>query len=209
MKACVIVGAGSFFGFTPDFPRDAFVIAADGGYERCAENGILPDLLVGDFDSLSFAPSNVQIIRLPVQKDETDTAFSIETGLSRECDAFYIYGGTGGRLDHTLANIANLAALAKKKARGYLFGKDYFLTAICNEELHFSAEALGNLSVFSHSDRSTGVDIRGLKYELSDAVLASDTPLGVSNAFSGKPSCISVREGTLLIYAPHGAFPPV
>lgn len=200
---CYIVGAGENFGL--DFtPGDGdLVIAADGGLEYLKKAGITPDVIIGDFDSLGYAPEGENVIKLNVCKNETDALSAAEYGLDKGYAEFRLYCGTGGRTDHTIANIQLLTYLAKRNAKGYLFDKDSVLTVIKNGEYNFDSDCTGFLSVFSLSDKSSGVYLENLKYELSDAVLTSDYALGTSNEFIlGKAGSIKVKDGTLLIVFP-------
>ncbi len=197
-KNCYIFGAGECCRF-PEIPADALVIAADGGYRKLASHGIKPDLLLGDFDSLLFIPENIETIRFKSEKDDTDMSLAIDEGISRGYDTFHLYGGTGGRLDHTLANIQCIARLSQKGLRGFLHDTNYVITAISNNKVEFDESHTGYVSAFSHSDASTGVYESGLKYSLDNATLSNLTPLGVSNEFCGKKSTISVENGTLII----------
>ena len=199
---CCIFGAGEYHGPPPVLPHDAFVIAADGGYSYIARHGLRADMLVGDFDSLVEIPRHECVRVLPQEKDDTDMLAAIRAGEERGCRVFHIYGGTGGRLDHTLANIQCVAGLAGRGARGFLHGRDTAITAIRDGELRFPAGCSGVISVFSHSDSATGVYERGLKYPLCDATLDSRRPLGVSNEFTGEPATVSVRSGTLVVIYP-------
>lgn len=197
-KLCYIVGAGEFSGgFIPE--KDDFVIAADGGYEHLKNAGIRADIIIGDFDSLSERPSHQTIIELSKEKDDTDMMAALREGLARGYKSFMLYGGMGGRLDHTLANIQLLAYISQNGSRGYLIGSDMTITAITDGAIELPARQSGYISAFSHSDTSTGVYEKGLKYRLDDAVLHSSYPLGVSNEFIGKPAVISVKKGTLVI----------
>lgn len=202
MAICYIYGAGGHYGPPPKPENGDLVIAADGGYAYLTAHGLDPDLIVGDFDSLDSPPIGKQTITLPVEKDDTDLAAALELGLERGFNSFHIYGGTGGRLDHTLANIQCLAYLSRQGARGYLFGEDFIITAIHNGSIRFSQEAEGLISVFAHSDMACGVYENGLKYALTDATLYNTNPIGVSNKFIGKPSSVSVKNGTLIILYP-------
>ncbi|MDR2615655.1 MAG: thiamine diphosphokinase, partial [Oscillospiraceae bacterium] len=114
----------------------------------------------------------------------------------------HIYGGTGGRLDHTLANIQCIAALAQTGARGFIYDRDAVITAVHNGAISFPPGARGVVSVLCHSDRAVGVTERGLKYALTDAELTGAHPLGISNEFTGAPASISVRSGTLVVIYP-------
>ena len=107
--ACYIFGAGSFYGLTARPRAGDFTIAADGGWLACRKTEVIPDLLLGDFDSLSAQPDFPNILRVPVEKDDTDTMLAVKTGLERGETEFHIYGGMGGRrTDHTVANFQAL-----------------------------------------------------------------------------------------------------
>ena len=122
--ACYIFGAGSFYGLDRCPRADDFIIAADGGWLACRKTGITPDLLLGDFDSLSTQPDFPNILRVPVEKDDTDTMLAVKTGLERGETEFHIYGGMGGRrTDHTIANFQALLYLARRGAQGWLYGQ--------------------------------------------------------------------------------------
>ncbi len=197
---CYVVGAGEFCprGLTPG-PGD-LVIAADGGFAALEGLGLSPDLVVGDFDSLGHRPDHPHVVALPVEKDDTDMHSAIRLGWERGYRAFRLYGGTGGRIDHTLANIQSLAWLASQGGRGWLVGPDWTATVLSDGgALTLEAGRQGTVSVFCLGDRAEGVDIQGLKYGLTDGVLTADYPLGVSNSFLGGESRVSVRRGKLLV----------
>lgn len=199
---CYVVGAGENYGLDFKPGREDYVIAADAGLHYLEERGVLADLIVGDFDTLHYVPDGANVLKLPVEKDDTDMFMAVKEGIRAGYAVFHIYCGTGGRVDHTIANLQMLAYLAENEMQGYLFHKDCVLTMIKDRELVFEAAAAGYVSVFSHSEKSTGVYLRNLKYELHDATLTSSFPLGVSNEFIGKESRISVESGTLLVCFP-------
>lgn len=195
---CYIVGAcpPGELRFAPG--RPALVIAADQGLRHLEAAGIAPDLIVGDFDSLGTVPSGENVIRHPVEKDDTDMMLAVKTGLSRGCRVFVLYGGVGGRLDHTYANLQTLAYLSDHGARGYLLGDGFVATAWKDGALDFPAGLAGPVSVFCPGEKAEGVTIEGLYYPLRDGILTSGFPLGVSNQFTGVSARVSVRKGTLL-----------
>lgn len=196
---CHIIGAGTFEETELFHSDDDYIIAADGGYTHLQKLGITPDLLLGDFDSLEVIPDFDNIIRLPEEKDDTDMLFAVKEGLAMGHRLFIIYGGVGGRLDHTLANIQTIAYLSTVGAKGYLIGEGRVITAVTDGELFFDSAQRGLISVFCHGSEARGVDLRGLKYPLNDAVLTSTMPLGVSNEFIGQASSVSVKIGTLIV----------
>lgn len=200
MNKCFVVGAGDFFGLLIRPEAGDLIIAADGGYDHLKREKIEPDIVVGDFDSRDGnIPDHPNVIMLDVQKDDTDIAHAVGIGLERGYRDFRIFGGTGGRESHTIANIQMLTGLAKKGAHAWLYGRDSVITVIHNDSLMFSEVTEGMVSVFSLSDRAESVDILGMKYTMQDGILTNDTALGVSNMLIGKEAHISVKKGTLLI----------
>lgn len=203
-KTCVIVGAGSFDGMLSAPQEDDLVIAADGGYLHLKNLGIEPDVLLGDFDSLEVAPEHQHIIRHSPIKDDTDMALAAAYAQKEGCTRFLLYGGLGGRLDHTIANLQLLMGLSRAGLEAYLIGGGNIITAITNERISFSAQAQGIVSVFCLSEPASGVWERGLKYSLTDAALTCDITRGVSNEFTGQDCYIETASGTLVIFWDRG-----
>ena len=202
---CYIVGAGENYGldFTPS--SNDFVIAADAGLCYLEQCGITANLVIGDFDSLKNLPTHPNTMALSSEKDDTDMLAAVREGIKAGYSVFHIYCGTGGRIDHTIANLQALAYLAQNGMQGFLLDKDSVMTAITNQKITFDKIPSGYISVFSYTEKSEGVYLQGLKYELNNATLTNTFPLGVSNEFIGKESSVSVAAGTLLIVFPKEA----
>ncbi len=202
MKKCYVIGAGEVFclDLTPN--EDDLVIAVDGGFRILEDAGIKPDLVIGDFDSLGFCPQSEDTIKLPEMKDDTDMFAALKQGIDKGYSDFFIYGGTGGRFDHTFANVQLLTYLSQIGRRGFMFSNDNVLTVITDNQIELPSGNAGIVSVFSVSENAYGVSERGLKYELTDASLTNSNPIGVSNEFTNSSSCIRVEKGTLLIIFP-------
>lgn len=199
-SVCYIVGAGESgpLSFSPS--EGDVVIAADAGYARLRQAGVRPDLIIGDFDSLGGAPAEDNVIVLPTVKDVTDTWAAVEQGLQRGCRRFALYGCTGGRFGHTMANLQTAAYLAGLGMECRIVGNTQTIAAISSGmELTFDEGKTGYISVFSHTDTCEGVTIRGLKYELEAATLTNRFPLGVSNEFTGRRASVSVTGGIALV----------
>ena len=173
-----------------------FIIAADGGMRYLDGLGIKPDLIIGDFDS-SDEPVTGDVIKLPVEKDDTDSVFAVRYCLEHGFREIHIYGGTGGRLDHTIANIQTLLYIAEHSARGFLYSPEMVMTVVNDGVLTF--EPSGIFSVFSLGGTSHGVSIIGGFYEMNDGEISSSFPIGVSNHSVGKPVTVSVGQGSLLV----------
>jgi len=198
-KSCVIVCAGELEGAVIERRPGELLIAADAGIRYLEEAGMEPDLIVGDFDSLGYTPESGNVIYHRPEKDDTDTMLAVREGFERGFRSFRIYAGLGGRLDHTVANLQTLAFIAENGGRGYLVGGKSVSTVIKDSSIAFGGGRSGMISVFCQGGDAEGVTIKGLKYELEDAVLTASVPLGVSNEFTGREALISVRSGRLLV----------
>ena len=198
---CYIVGAGENYGLFTLTPGDC-VIAADGGLDYLKKAGIQPDLVIGDFDSVAEKPSDECVIPLNSNKDFSDMMEAIKIGIRKGYDIFHIYCGTGGRFDHTFANVQAVAYLSVLGKSGFLVGEDNITTAITSRGMSFPQGCHGYVSVFAYSDVAQGVTLKGLKYKLENAELKSHLPIGLSNEFTGAASEISVKDGTLIIIFP-------
>lgn len=201
---CYIVGAGGIE--NPGWfkrqvkPKETdYLIAADGGYTLCERCGIRVDLVIGDFDSLGYVPEHPNVVKLPVEKDETDLYAAVKKGFEKGYRTFEIHGGLGGRAGHTMANYQTLVYLAHNHACGILRSIDLQVTAIDSDTLRLPGYESGFVSIFAMEKEARGVTLRGLKYPLSDAVMTNGNPVGVSNEFIGEPAEITVKDGTLLV----------
>ena len=201
MKRAFIFAAGSFFGLRERPVEGDLVIAADAGYRVCQAAGIVPTLLLGDFDSMDQPEDFANVHRSPVEKDDTDTMLAVKTALEQGCNEVFLYGGTGGkRLDHTLANLQTLLYLRRRGTRGWLYDDDFVWTVIEDESITVQKTVeWGLLSLFCLGDRAEGIDLTGLQYPLKDAVLTPEFPLGVSNHVVEEEACVTVRKGALAV----------
>jgi len=202
--ACQLFGAGVYPPRAIEIGPSDCIIAVDGGLLEVERRGLRPDWIVGDFDSLGFVPEGDNVLKLPREKDETDMRFALRRGLDLGYRLFEIHGGTGDRLDHTLANIQCLVMLAEAGVRGHLHHADNIITAFSESGLSFEEGYQGYFSLFAASDEVRGVNIRGMKYELHDAVLTNANPVGISNEFLACPSRVWCTRGTLIALYPCG-----
>lgn len=197
---CYIVGAAEF---SRDFrvADGDLVIAADGGYDRLLAMGIRPDLLIGDLDSIECAeaPRDIELLKFKVEKDETDTHLAFLEGMRRGYRHFCIYGGSGGREDHTLANYSLLLYAVRQGASARLVSDSGESFVIEDREVSIPCGKYRGVSVFAFGGSAEGVSISGLKYGAENVALTPDFPLGVSNSFIGQDARISVRSGALLV----------
>lgn len=199
MAICHLVGAMGG-DLRPELAPGDLVLGVDGGLATLEAWGLEPDLALGDFDSLGYVPTGEKVIRLPVEKDDTDMAYGLKLGESRGFRHFLLQGGLGGRLDHSLANLQLLLGLARRGSRGILLGEGQNLTVLAPGTWVFPPTVTGICSVFALGGPAEGVSLANLAYELEGATLTPDVPLGVSNEFlSGKPAKIAHEGGYLAL----------
>lgn len=203
MKKCYIFGALDIDIKQLNFNKNEndIIIAADNGLKTLNALNIKPDIIIGDFDSLGYVPQGENVIEHPKIKNDTDTLLCIKKAFELGYKFFEIYGCIGGRLDHTLANIQSASFVAENNGVAIFHDINNMsaLTVIKNNNISFSHENKGNVSVFSLTDKSFGVTEKGLLYEVSDCELTSNFPLGVSNEFNGNAAYVSVENGKLCV----------
>ena len=182
------------------------LIAADSGGEFLYRHGYIPTILLGDFDSISsetllaLETQGAEIITYPAEKDYTDLELAVETSILRGAEEIAIYGGLGGRLDHTLGNLGLMRKAHKKGVKMVLTGlrERVFLLSPGQAVILPSTEE-GFFSVLPLSEKVEGLTIEGAKYPLSEIKLEYGSTLGIHNEFVGAPVRISVTVGYLYI----------
>ena len=194
---CYIVGAGELHSLPKPCEGD-LVIAADGGLDALIAVSITPSVVVGDLDSLSGRiPEGVEILRHPVEKDETDSHLSYLEGARRGYTRFSLYGCTGGRDDHTFANYSLLLCAKKQGHDMTLVSKNYDILVMLNEKKELKAREGATLSVFALGG-DCRVTLSGTYYPAKDLVITPDFPIGVSNHATA--STVQIKaDGALLV----------
>ena len=206
---CILIGAGDLTVSEIPIGENDLCIAVDAGYEYCKLLEIVPDYILGDFDSISEkeAESVAQIAKteedkvivFPVEKDDTDMLAALKLGLSRGYQSFRIYGGMGGRIEHTIANIQCLLYLKEHNAVGYLMDGTGMILVAKEEEISFQDSMEGYMSLFSMGDKAV-VSIEKMKYSLDEHEITNSFPIGISNEFIlGEKGKITVHKGAVVV----------
>lgn len=194
---CIVVGSMDVDPRIQDYLEDSFVIAADGGLLNLEKYSITPDLIVGDFDSLGFEPEGENVIKHPVKKDDTDMMLSVKKAIDLGINEIVIFGGCGGRLDHTLANVNTMVYALESGVNISILDSenDLYITDDVIKLLHGDKD---NFSLFAIQEKAI-VDIQGAEYSGSSIVISNNTTLGVSNSFVEDEVSINVVDGIVLI----------
>jgi thiamine pyrophosphokinase len=180
-------------------PEDAFVIAADAGYDVARRAGVSVDLLIGDLDSVSAVPDDVTTVRFPVDKDETDLDLAIRHSRSLGSTSILVIGGSGGRIDHFLANAALLAA---QDGVGVEWRTGSGTAFRVNGVLSLDGSPGEIVSLLAFGGTARGVRTMGLRWRLDGEDLLPGSTRGVSNAFERASAVVSLDEGNLLVILP-------
>ncbi len=181
-----------------------YIICADRGLDHARVLGIMPNLIVGDFDSTNekdlmyFKEQGVQIEAFDTHKDETDTEIAVLRAIQKGGTEVTIYGGIGTRLDHSLGNIHLLYKLLKAGVKGKLMNPNN--TIFLAEKYVCIKGKKGDLiSLVPFSGNVTGVTTKSLAYPLKDAVLNMGTSLGISNVLEEDSAEIWLDEGIIIV----------
>ena len=184
--------------------KDDYLIAVDGGLRHLRGLGLHPHLLVGDFDSLSAGEledcrlEGVEILRYPSQKDQTDLELALDAALARGYQDIVIAFGLGGRLDHSLGNLALLSRpdLGGTKLR---FDDGETEVFLAGGEGMSACQAGDMVSLLPWNGPAHNITTAGLAYPLRGESLLPWQTRGVSNLCTGSEFQVSHGGGALLV----------
>lgn len=186
------------------------LIAADRGMDFFYQQAMMPDYVVGDFDSadpdiLQYFQSLEEgqrpvILRFQPEKDETDTELAMRIAMERGCDTIHLLGSTGSRVDHMLGNLHLLGAAMKQGVECRMVDANNRIRMVCQGLTIKREEQYGKyVSLFPFTPRVEGLTLTGFQYPLEDYTLECYHSLGVSNEIIAKEAVITFREGVLLV----------
>jgi thiamine pyrophosphokinase len=204
----VVVASGRLDAIDVAHLDDAdLVVAADGGAESLDALGRRPDMLVGDFDSISPAlagrleAAGVGVERHPADKERSDTELALEAAVARGATEVVLLGAIGGdRLDHELANLLLLAdpAMAGRDVR--IASRSSTARVLRGGERLALAGSVGDLvSLLPIGGDASGVTTGGLRWPLEVATLGLGRSRGLSNQIVAAPASVSLEHGTVLV----------
>lgn len=181
------------------------ILCTDGAAAKARELDIIPDAIIGDMDSihaddlLFMKQHGVKLYLHPSEKDFTDTFLALELAKKNQWNDITVWGGTGGRLDHTLANLYSVVSFARNGMR-LLFDAPDLSIYMIRDRLVINGQIGDTVSIFPMSERAASVNLAGFKYPLEDAILKPELPIGISNVLLEKEGCISIESGVLAVF---------
>jgi thiamine pyrophosphokinase len=181
------------------------VLCADGGVRHALALGMTPDLVLGDFDSAGpavvaeIAARGIPVHKVPTEKDETDTELAIREAIRRGARQITLVGVTGGRLDHTLANILLLPAIPPEVEVRVIDSQAVLWFLRPGGRLNVPQRPGTYLSLLPLSPEVRGIVAEGVEWPLDGETLRWGESRGVSNRITADAAFLSVREGYLLV----------
>jgi thiamine pyrophosphokinase len=198
-------------GYLPDLeaagrllqPGDV-LIAADGGTRHVLALGLLPEVIIGDLDSLSaeargqVEAAGVRLVSYPRDKNETDLELAIQYALQQAASQVLVVGMLGQRLDHTLGN---LSLLSDPTLSGADIRADDGVEQVlfCRDQVEVQGQPGDTVSLIPWGQPVQGVRTFGLKWPLSGETLLPYKTRGVSNELLGALARVSIASGLLLV----------
>ena len=173
------------------------IICADSGYDHAVRMGVLPSIVVGDFDSAGEIPADVPCLLYPSRKDLTDTEIAVAYAREKGFREFLILAGTGSRADHSLTNILLLKSILEQGEKGMLVD-EHNKIMITDSELRLKEPPGSIVSLIPIAD-CKGVTTKNLEYPLRNAEMHVGKGLGVSNIMLEDNASVSVVSGIMLV----------
>ncbi len=206
IKRCVLIAHGDMqdhFWHKAQIQESDFIVCADGGTRYALLMGIVPDIVLGDFDSLTpdvkavLEGTDCQISSFPKEKDMTDTELALQCCLDQHPEEIVLMGTLGTRIDHSLSNILLLFGVPDGVRVKVINEQNEIM--LLKKKLTFSGAPGDLVSIIPLSYELKGVSTRGLKYMLRDDTIFLGTSRGVSNEMADSEAMIEIKEGIALV----------
>ena len=184
------------------------IIAADKGLEALNKINVMPNYIIGDFDSVNkttlnqYENKNIEITYLKPEKDFTDTHMAIKLAIEKRAKHITIIGATGTRMDHTLANIHILNEALQNNVPTEIINENNRIMLINRKAKLIKNTNYKYVSIIPLTTKITGVTLKGFKYNIENATINLGESIGVSNEQIEQEALIEIKEGiAILIYS--------
>lgn len=183
--------------------EDDFIICADGGLNYLDSLKIAPDLIVGDFDSANVTLlekyKDIKIKKFLPEKNFTDTEIAIEEAITLGYKEIIIFGATGTRLDHTMANILLIERYIKKGISIRIVDNNNYIQ-ILNKDISLNKKEGYYLSIIPITEHIDGITLKGFKYPLENVKVNRGSTLCISNEITDEEARIQIKNGIGLLF---------
>jgi len=202
MKRAVIVCNGSVntkYLFS-HIGKDDFIIAVDGGANKLSKTKFVPNLIIGDMDSITKSSlkkfKKSEFIKFPREKDKIDLELALDYCAEKKFREVIILGALGSRADMTLTNVFLLLNIPEKiNAKIIHENQEIYLVPKKLSVVGVPGEII---SLFPINGDVKNLTLKGFKYELKNYNLRFGIGIGLSNEFKSKKASITFKDGLLL-----------
>lgn len=206
----LIIGNGSSFNKYSNeevFSNIELIICADGGLSKAEILGLVPDIIIGDFDSVNYSMlkkyedmDDIEIIKYPAEKDYTDMELAIDIAVARGYKDMIILGATGTRLDHTMANMMLLEKYYIQGIKIKIIDNNNVIQIISdNTKLTLQYKKNYFISIVPITEEINDLTLKGFKYPLNKVNVKRGSTLCISNEINVKVSEVTLRKGTAFL----------
>ena len=210
MKYLIVSGGNVSEGFLTYMVKNGgfdVILAADAGMEALYRDHVLPDIIVGDFDSVNpdtleyfHDKEQIEICMLTPEKNDTDTEHAIREAIRRGAHEIVILGGTGSRIDHVLGNICLLGIGLEEHVDIRMVDEHNRIRMIDSPLKIRKKDQFGKyISLIPFSGRAEGVTLKGFKYPLDNYTMGGFNSLGISNEIVDDEAEISFTSGQMIV----------
>jgi thiamine pyrophosphokinase len=188
-----------------DFALDGTIIAADGGANFLLKHNIIPDVLIGDFDSISESSlgelrTQSEIVQFPREKDKTDSELALDYCVDEHFDFVTMVNAVNGRLEHSLANIFLIENFVQKGLSIYCINKENEIFVLHGpDEMELNSKKDAEISLIPLTEQVKTEFIKGFKYPLQKEILYRNHTRGISNIAENEKLSVNISSGILLI----------
>jgi thiamine pyrophosphokinase len=184
--------------------KSDFIICADGGARFVQKLNIVPQVIIGDFDSLpessqrQFEKQPIEWVRFPTEKNETDSELALNYAIENGFKTIIVFGLFGSRMDHLLTNIFALSYLELKGIKvSFVEGNQEM--QITQDIVQLKGEIGDLISLIPLKGDVKSVTTKNLQYKLKSENLYFGYSRGISNVMTAKTATVSINEGLLLV----------
>ncbi len=184
--------------------KNNFILCADGGLNHLMKLDLIPNLVLGDLDSITkdgknyIKSKNIPIEIYPVMKNETDTELAVDYLISNGYSEITIIGGIGSRMDHSLANIFLLRKMNKKGIKCSIINENNTINLVENSII-LKKRLNYYTSIIPISLDGIRVSASGFLYSLENQDLEFGTTRGISNKITEEFATITILKGEALV----------
>lgn len=205
--SAIIIGSGSSIDkeiFYSEKINIEYVICADGGLEKAEYLGLLPDVIIGDLDSVNtsvlkrYIEMNIEIIEYPSEKNYTDMDLAIQYAVEKGYKEIILIGASGSRIDHTMANILLVELYYKKGIKIKIVDNNNIVQMVTGKmEIEYKKNYF--VSIIPTSDTIEGITLEGFKYPLNNVNVKRGSTLCISNQITEEKGIITLAKGNALV----------